>query len=129
MKALAFLTILPHLLILFVSFYSHLFAISLIRDMLAKLSPVVQQHYQANVVIMISGYIAEFCDLLFSWWFVIIPLLTLVVNLIFYQLKKTNENAAFAGVVLLITLASTVSFLSMSVNSLAVFMLVSNFIK
>jgi hypothetical protein len=129
MKALAFLTILPHLLILFVSFNAHLFAIPLIRDMLTKLPPLVQQRYQENVVIMISGYTTEFFDLLFSWWFIIIPLSALVLNLVFYQLKKTNENAAFACVVLLVTLTSTLFFISMSVNSLAVFMLVANFIK
>lgn len=129
MKALAFLTILPHLLILFVSFNAHLFAIPLIRDMLTKLPPMVQQRYQENVVIMISGYTTEFFDLLFSWWFIIIPLSALVLNLVFYQLKKTNENAAFACVVLLVTLTSTIFFISMSVNSLAVFMLVANFIK
>lgn len=129
MKALAFLTILPHLLILFVSFNAHLFAIPLIRDMLTKLPPLVQQRYQENVVIMISGYTTEFFDLLFSWWFIIIPLSALVLNLVFYQLKKTNENAAFACVVLLVTLTSTIFFISMSVNSLAVFMLVANFIK
>ncbi|HAE41046.1 MAG TPA: hypothetical protein DCG57_20795 [Candidatus Riflebacteria bacterium] len=129
MKVLAVLTMFPNLLILFVSFYSHLFAIPLIKDMLAKLSPLAQQRYQENVVITISGYTAEFCDMLFNWWFIIIPLLALFLNLVFYQLKKTSEIAAFASVLLLITLASTVSFLSMSVNSLAVFMLVANFIK
>jgi len=119
----------PHLLILFVSFNAHFFAIPLVRDMLAKLPPLVQQRYQENVVIIISSYTAEVFDLMFSWWFVIIPLFTLVANLVFYQLKKTNETAAFGSVIFLVTLASTISFLSMSVNSLAVFMLTANFVK
>jgi hypothetical protein len=34
-----------------------------------------------------------------------------------------------ASVILLVTLASTISFISMSVNSMAVFMLAVNFVK
>ena len=129
MRLIASIVILPHLLILYCSYYLHFFAIPTIRGILITLPAAAQQSYNTNFFIKVAGYIAEVSDAFFGWWFIFIPVLFIIFELFIYLIKKRDENLAIAGVVLIIMLLSTISFLSMSANMMALLVLSSEFTK
>jgi len=107
----------------------HLFACPVIKEMMNRLPTDALKLYNANVVVKTANFFSEAFDFGFNWWFVLIPLAGLGIQLPYLILRRQNDQAARAVLVIITSLLSVTIFISLSTQLMTICMLIPNFLK
>ncbi|MBU1107334.1 MAG: hypothetical protein KKB51_11745 [Candidatus Riflebacteria bacterium] len=126
---LAIFVALPHIFIIWAAGSLHMFACPIIREMMEKLPADAAQAYSTNVVVKTAGFFSDIFYYCFNWWFVLIPAIGLILQLLYMVINRQNEKAAQATMVALASIFSVIYFISLSTQLVTICMLVPNFLK
>jgi len=129
MNIILSLLVLPQMVILYLCFHLHMLSMPMIREMASKLPDEITQRLGESIVFKVATITSSAYDMIFNWWFVIIPLFALVIEGLVLVLKRQSDGAFRAGTLMIITFISTMAFLSLSAQMMALLMLSAHFIK
>ncbi len=129
MNILLSIFMLPQILIMYLSFHLHLFALPMIKEMMQKLPADAATALNANIVVRTASMFAAAVDIFYSWWFVLIPVFGLVTNILVYFLKRQSDEVAKVGVLLILTFCSTLAFISLSAQMMTLIIVTANVVR
>ena len=129
MNILLSIFLLPQLLIMYISFHRHRFALPMIKELMQKIPPDAATALNANIVVRIAGAFAGAIDAFYGFWFIAIPVFALVSQVLVYFLKKQSEAVAKVGVLLIMTFFATLAFISLSAQMMTLIMVTANYTR